>query len=179
MKKCEAAIGALLLAGTIGCSQNSNVSDQPKQSGHSTYMKVKDQVKHPKNMSSQDIARHLVHVAEKVPNVHQATAIVTLGYAVVGINVDKNASQREMETIKKSVTKALKKDPYGGNAAVVVDPNAVQRIKNMKKSIKSGQPVSGILGELSHIINSVKPQVKPGHDRHHPNRMEQTTEKGR
>lgn len=183
MNKWQTAATALLLVSTVGCGQNNNSSGKAHKSNHSQYMEVKQPLNQPKkgsrrNLTSQDIAKHLVKIAEGVPHVKHATAIVTIGYAVIGINVDKDMSRSKVTSIKKSVAKAVKHNPYGANAVVIADPDAVHRLKGMRKSIKSGRPVSGILEELSQIISNVTPQTPNGQNQPapHQKKMEQTSE---
>ncbi|HET7580966.1 MAG TPA: YhcN/YlaJ family sporulation lipoprotein [Bacillales bacterium] len=162
MKQWLWAVIPCLLAGTIGCGQNNNAT-QRNANNQSKYMEVKQSVQEPdskkrQNLSSQDIAKHLVQLAKGVPHVRNATAIVTMGYAVVGIDVDKDIDRSRIGTIKYSVAKAMRHDRYGANAVVVADPDTVQRLKNMGKSIKNGRPVGGVMDELSQIVGRVMPQ---------------------
>ncbi|MCG8395381.1 YhcN/YlaJ family sporulation lipoprotein [Bacillus atrophaeus] len=111
------------------------------------------------NTSRPDIAKHLVKVTERVPEVKDATAIVLGRYAVVGIDVDDTLERSKVETIKYSVAQALKNDPYGANAAVVADPDTVSRLQEMGREITAGRPVTGILDELAAIVGRVLPEV--------------------
>ncbi|MDL5141255.1 YhcN/YlaJ family sporulation lipoprotein [Bacillus atrophaeus] len=111
------------------------------------------------NTSRPDIAKHLVKVTERVPEVKDVTAIVLGRYAVVGIDVDDTLERSKVETIKYSVAQALKNDPYGANAAVIADPDTVSRLQEMGREITAGRPVTGILDELAAIVGRVLPEV--------------------
>lgn len=164
MNKWQTAIVSFLLIGMVGCQQNNNATEEGRHDeAHNTkYQEVKQTVDEPnkrQNLSSQAIARHLVRVAEKTPNVRDATAIVTMGYAVVGIDLDKDIDRSQTGTIKHAVAQSLKDDRYGANAIVVADPDTVQRLKNMGKDIRDGRPISGVMDQLSQIVNRVVPEV--------------------
>ncbi|MFD0131027.1 YhcN/YlaJ family sporulation lipoprotein, partial [Bacillus subtilis] len=111
------------------------------------------------NVTRTDMAKHLVSVAEKNPDVKDATAVVLGGYAVVGIDVDDTLDRSKVETIKYSVAQALKNDRYGANAVVIADPDTVGRLREMSREISEGHPVTGILDELAAIVGRVLPEV--------------------
>lgn len=165
MKKWQIAVASLLLAAVAGCQQNNQPAEEGRDNdNHNTkYMEVKQSVDdrhvNRKNITSQDIAKHLVNIANGVPQVKDATAVVTMGYAVVGIDVDKDVDRSKVGTIKYAVAEAMRDDRYGANAVVVADPDTVERLKKMGQSIKEGRPVSGVLDELADIVGRVMPQV--------------------
>ncbi|HEX6922862.1 MAG TPA: YhcN/YlaJ family sporulation lipoprotein [Bacillales bacterium] len=166
MKKWQIAIASLLLAVTAGCQQNNQPAEEGRDNdNHNTkYMEVKQSVndndaQKRERITSQDIARHLVKIATGVPQVKDATAVVTMGYAVVGIDVDKDVERSKVGTIKYAVAEAMRNDRYGANAVVVADPDTVERLKNMGQAIKNGRPVSGVLDQLADIVGRVIPQV--------------------
>ncbi|HET7616119.1 MAG TPA: YhcN/YlaJ family sporulation lipoprotein [Bacillales bacterium] len=178
MKKQLTAVTCLLLIGTAGCLANPPAEEgRHNDKHHPNYSEMRQSINEPadhkrQRLTSQNIAKHLVGVAEKVPNVRDATAIVTMGYAVVGIDIDKDVDRSKVGTIKYSVAEALRNDRYGANAIVVSDPDTVQRLKNMGKSIKDGSPVSGIFNQLADIVGRVVPQI-PG-DMRNPGRKQQS-----
>ncbi|RCK10892.1 hypothetical protein DT075_23010 [Bacillus licheniformis] len=53
----------------------------------------------------------------------------------------------------------MQNDPYGANAAVVADPDTVNRLRAMGREIQAGRPVKGILDELAAIVGRVLPEV--------------------
>ncbi|GGH74319.1 YhcN/YlaJ family sporulation lipoprotein [Pullulanibacillus pueri] len=112
-----------------------------------------------KNLNGKQVARRLVNIATRIPDVHDATAIVAGDYAVVGIDIDKDLDRTKAGNIKNSVTEALTKDPYGANAIVTSDPDIIQRLKNMGAEIRKGKPLSGIAGELALIVERLVPEV--------------------
>lgn len=107
----------------------------------------------------QAISRRLVKITESVPGVNDATAVVLGRLSVVGIDVKDNLERSKVESIKYSVAEALQNDPYGANAAVVADPDTVNRLRAMGREIQAGRPVKGILDELAAIVGRVLPEV--------------------
>src|SRR5699024_8923060 len=105
--------------------------------------------------------KRLVDIASAVPDVNDATAIVAGDYAVVGIDVNKDLDRSRVGTIKYTVAEALEEDPHGANALITADLDLNQRLKDMRKRINNGQPVSGIMEELAEIVNRIMPDV-PG-----------------
>lgn len=139
-----------------GCGTDRNASDGNARG----VREVKQSVDRPdRNPSNREIAKRLVTLANDVPGVRGATAIVAGDYAVVGIDVDKDLDRSRVGTIKYSVAQALKNDPYGANAAVTSDPDIVQRLKNMGNKIRRGQPLSGVANELAAIVERIVPEV--------------------
>jgi YhcN/YlaJ family sporulation lipoprotein len=111
--------------------------------------------------SDQQVSRHLVDLATRVPNVKDANAVVFAGYAIVGIDVDKDIDRSEVGSIKYSVTESLRNDPEGARALVVADPDVNARIREVGQDIQDGRPIQGILNELADITGRLMPEV-PG-----------------
>ncbi|WP_226578381.1 YhcN/YlaJ family sporulation lipoprotein [Halobacillus litoralis] len=110
-----------------------------------------------KNMTNQQAARHLAKLAVQVPDVHDATAVVLGDYVAVGIDVDKDLDRSRVGVIKYSVAEALKNDPYGKQAAVFADADAVERLRGLGQKISEGHPVEAVTDELSQIIARYMP----------------------
>lgn len=110
-------------------------------------------------LDNQTISKRLVEIASSVPDVNHATAVVTSPFAVVGIDVNEKVDRARVGTIKYTVTEALQKDRYGKKAIVTADPDLVYRIQQMSKKVQNGQPVSGIMEELSSIVNRIMPEA--------------------
>src|SRR5690625_7022580 len=108
-------------------------------------------------VENDQISNHLAKVANQVPNVNNATAIVAGPYAVVAIDVDKELDRSRVGTIKYSVSEALQHDPYGKTDAVVADADATERIRSMTRKMQDGYPVQGIIDELSAIVGRSMP----------------------
>ena len=109
--------------------------------------------------TGEQIAEHLVDLATRNPDVKDATAVVAGNYAVVGIDVDKDLERSRVGSVKYSVAEALKDDPYGAKAVVVADADTVERLRNMRKDIQNGKPVSGVMNELAAIVGRLMPQI--------------------
>jgi YhcN/YlaJ family sporulation lipoprotein len=112
-----------------------------------------------KQLSRDEISKHLVDLATRVPEVNEATAVVAGNYAVVGIDVKKDLDRSKVSSIKYSVAEALRHDPYGAMAVVTADPDIVERLKGMSDRIQDGEPLTGILDELAAIVGRIMPEV--------------------
>src|SRR5699024_4351974 len=66
--------------------------------------------------TNEEIAEHLASIANDVPNVHDAAAIVAGPFTVVAVDIDDMTERERVGTIKYSVTEALQHDPYGRTA---------------------------------------------------------------
>lgn len=164
MKKWQTAIVSFLIIGMAGCQADNPAQEGRENDNHNPKFQEIDQSldddgTQEVNPPSQEIAKNLVEIAEEVPDVNDATAIVTMGYAVVGIDVDKDIDRTRVGSIKYSVAQALRKHRYGANAVVVADADTVERLNEMGNAIGEGRPVRGMLDELSEIVSRVVPQV--------------------
>ncbi|KEF36011.1 sporulation lipoprotein, YhcN/YlaJ family [Schinkia azotoformans MEV2011] len=110
-------------------------------------------------LTGEQIAEHLVDLATRNPDVKDATAVVAGNYAVVGIDVDKGLERSRVGSVKYSVAETLKDDPYGAKAVVVADADTVERLREMRKDIQNGKPVSGVMNELAAIVGRLMPQI--------------------
>jgi YhcN/YlaJ family sporulation lipoprotein len=156
MKKWLGYIAAVSVL--AGCAQNSQSADDSSRN----LINVKNStITDDSRGSEQEISRHLVDLANRVPNVKDATAVVFAGYAIVGIDVDKDIDRSEVGSIKYSVTESLRNDPHGARALVVADPDMNARIREVGQDIQNGRPIQGILNELADITGRIMPEV-PG-----------------
>lgn len=120
-------------------------------------------------LSGQEISEHLVHLAERVPEVKRATAIVIGDLAVVGIDVNEQLDRSDVGVIKYEVAEALKDDPHGAYAFISADPDVNRRLTEMRKEINAGHPISGIMNELAAIVGRIIPIVPgPEHEAQDP-----------
>ncbi len=139
-----------------GCGTSNNAGENEKD----TRVKVQNSIEnHVDRKTGQEIASHLVELASSVPNVNDATAVVLGKYAIVGIDVNAKLERSRVQTIKYSVAESLQHDPYGANAIVVADADTYERLKQMKKQIEDGRPVTGILDELAQIVGRLVPDI--------------------
>lgn len=162
--KVITAVLSLLLITAVGCQQN-NPDQAGRQDNQSSNMQeVKQSVDEPgtnnkKTPSSKEISRNLVKVANSEPQVKGATAIVTMGYAAVGIDVANDLERTSVDNVKYAVSEALSDQRYGANAVVIADPDAVEQLKDMKSDIQDGRPVTGVMDQLADIIGRFAPQM--------------------
>lgn len=151
----------VLLAFILLAACQSN--DEPVAEKQEKVEYVKQSVRTPENetRSATQIAKHLVTIAKQVPDVTDATAVVTGKYAVIGIDVNEKLDRSRVSSIKYTVAEALQKDPYGANAIVTADADLVYRLKRMATEIKRGHPIGGVMEELADIVGRLVPEV-PG-----------------
>ncbi|OKA55180.1 YhcN/YlaJ family sporulation lipoprotein [Bacillus licheniformis] len=142
------------------CGIQNNARNEANELPGNRPIHVKNSAQEPVNREDgQAISQRLVKITESVPGVNDATAVVLGRLAVVGIDVKDNLERSKVESIKYSVAEALQNDPYGANAAVVADPDTVNRLRAMGREIQAGRPVKGILDELAAIVGRVLPEV--------------------
>jgi YhcN/YlaJ family sporulation lipoprotein len=153
----------LLLAALIsGCNQNNQLANDNNNNGGNPKpitVKNSDIERKQENDAGQEVSKHLVKIATSVPDVEDATAVVLGNYAFVGIDVDANVERSEVGTIKYSVAEALKDDPHGAQAVIVADPDLYARLQEVGNDIQNGQPVQGVLNELSDIAGRLMPEL--------------------
>jgi YhcN/YlaJ family sporulation lipoprotein len=144
----------------IGCQQNNEENSLPteKEDQNDRIINVKNSTpKEERDLSNEEVADHLAHIAGDVPQVNDAVAIVVGPYAVVGVDVDKELDRSRVGTIKYSVLEALQHDPYGRNAVVVADADVMERIRGMNDKIRQGYPIQGIIDEVASIVGRYMP----------------------
>lgn len=160
MKTWLFLLAVLLLA---SCSGNKNIAENENRTNpnqNAPLTQVKNSNPRPLDRESgQRKANHLANLADSVPNVENARAVVLGPYAVVGIDVNPNIDRSQVGSIKYSVAESLKHDPYGSRAVVVADPDMNARLKEIQTDIRNGRPVQGIMEELSDIVGRVMPEI--------------------
>ncbi|RID87654.1 YhcN/YlaJ family sporulation lipoprotein [Peribacillus asahii] len=159
MQKFCWMILAIIIVG--GCSQNEQGREiNDNQRPNITEVKNTN-IQETDRKSGAETAKRLTNLAVKVPHVNDATAVVLGKYAIVGIDIDQDIDRSQVGTIKYSVGEALQQDPYGAYATIVADPDLNERIREVAADIENGQPIRGILNELSDITSRIIPEV-PG-----------------
>ncbi|WP_027408271.1 YhcN/YlaJ family sporulation lipoprotein [Anoxybacteroides tepidamans] len=140
----------------FGCglgNDNSSTTDQ-------SLVRVKNTVNEKiENKSGQQIAHRLVDLANRVPNVNDATVLVVGKYAIVGIDVNSKMDTSRVGTVKYSVAESLQKDPYGANAIIIADPDLYMRLKNIVRQVDNGRPVQAFMNEIAAIVGRVMPEI--------------------
>ncbi|WP_413632838.1 YhcN/YlaJ family sporulation lipoprotein [Mesobacillus jeotgali] len=154
MMRLVAAILFVLLLTACNGQNNANKADEDHK------VKVQNSaIEDVDRQSGQEISRHLVSLTTHIPNVDDAAAVVVGRYAIVGIDVKDRMERSEVDTVKYTVAEALKKDPHGARAVVVADPDITARLREISEDIQNGQPIQGIMNELSDITGRVMPEV--------------------
>jgi YhcN/YlaJ family sporulation lipoprotein len=145
-----------------GCTVNQGAPKTDQSNDVGTPMNVENSVdQHVNRKTGQQISEHLVTLANEIPEVNDATAVVLGNYAVVGIDVNSDLDRNKVETIKYSVAESLMHDPYGARAVVIADADTNVRLREMGREIREGRPIIGILDELAAIVGRIIPEV-PG-----------------
>lgn len=135
-----------------------NIGEQ--RSPNESLVRVKNTVNEKvQTKSGQQIAHHLADLANRVPNVEDATVLVVGKYAVVGIDVKDNIDRSRVGTVKYSVAESLQKDPYGANAIIIADPDLYTRLRNIARQVDNGRPVQSVMNELATIVSRVMPEI--------------------
>lgn len=149
----------LFVALMVGCTQQEDAKSLESQQTNNQTIQVRNSSQDDDlpEMNNREIAAHLANVANRVPEVNHATAVVAGPYAVVGIDVDEELDRSRVGTIKYTVLEALYHDPYGKTAVVVADADATARIRGIAEKIRQGQPVQGFVDELSAIVGRYMP----------------------
>jgi len=139
---------------------DNNLGGSAKQLKKTETERVPQTAPEPKRDESPDaIAKRLVKIAVKIPQVNDATAIVAGKYAIVGIDVEAKLDRSRVGTIKYSVAEALKEDPIGATSLVTADPDLLQRLREIKADMDKGRPIKGIAEELADIAGRIIPQA--------------------
>ncbi|WNF35596.1 YhcN/YlaJ family sporulation lipoprotein [Bacillaceae bacterium IKA-2] len=162
MKLLHICIYTLIFSLFLGCQVNTvEEGDQKQQS-----LRIAEQAEGPRsneNKSGQEIAEHLVHLAERVPEVQSATALVLGDLVAIAIDVNAQLDRSDVGVVKFEVAEALKDDPHGAYAFVSADPDFRTRLQEMRQEIQAGHPVIGIMDELAAIVGRLIPIV-PGQE---------------
>lgn len=145
-----------MILALVGCGTQNNAANDERQN----LVKVKNStIEEVDRETGQKVSKHLVDLATSVPNVRDATAVVLGNYAIVGIDVDRNIERSQVGSIKYSVAESLKNDPHGARAVVIADPDMTARLREVAEDIRAGNPISGIMNELSDISGRLMPEV--------------------
>lgn len=177
MKLLHICIYTLILTVSLGCQSNATQEENEQQQSFGNVGKYADpQTKESK--SGEEIAEHLVHLAEQVPEVQGATALVLGDLVAIGIDVNAKLDRSEVGVIKYEVVEAMKDDPHGAYAFVSADPDFNARLHEMRQKIQAGHPVSGVMNELSAIVGRLIPIVPgPEHEKEEPEPTKANQEK--
>ncbi|OIJ17707.1 hypothetical protein BKP45_19240 [Anaerobacillus alkalidiazotrophicus] len=160
MKLFHFCIYALLAFSLIACQTNTTRENEGKQKP----FEVAEQATDPRENQIEnggEVAEHLVHLAQRVPDVNNATALILGDLAVVGIDVNAELDRSDVGVVKYEVAEALKDDPHGAYAFISADPDINERLHQMRREIEAGHPIAGVMNELAAIVGRLIPVV-PG-----------------
>ncbi|MFD1426747.1 YhcN/YlaJ family sporulation lipoprotein [Kroppenstedtia sanguinis] len=152
---------ALVFGLLMGCQPANKppANESAPAPGMPQTQRVKQTAPEPRHsQNNQAVARRLVTIANRMPQVEGATALVVGGYTIVGLDLDPTLDRARSSTVKYSVAEALEDDPQGANALVTADPDLVQRIRELSDDVKKGRPLTGLTDELAEIAGRIAPQ---------------------
>lgn len=159
LRKLFFSLATILLMS--GCSMDNNGKESSDQTKDGLTHVNNSTLQESDRLTGQQTSKRLTELAQSVPEVNDATAVVLGKYALVGIDIDADIERSQVGTVKYSVGETLKNDPHGAYAMVIADPDLYARIKEVAADIRKGEPVRGILNELADITSRVIPEV-PG-----------------
>lgn len=144
----------------FGCQQEDNAQlEQEEQARNDRILQVEQSNEtEAEEKNNSEIAHHLANIANRVPEVNEASALVAGPYAVVAIDVNKDIDRTRVGSIKYSVSEALYHDPYGKTAIVIADGDIMARINGMGDKMQQGYPVQGVIDELAAIVGRYMPE---------------------
>ncbi|MDX8044892.1 YhcN/YlaJ family sporulation lipoprotein [Gracilibacillus sp. S3-1-1] len=143
-----------------GCQQDVQDNDLAQSTDDYGAVQVKNSGPAPTDtMDNEEKAQHLANVASQVPNVHNASALITNRGVIVSIDVDEDLDRSHVGSIKYSVIEALEHDPYGRKAIVVADADLYKRMQNMGAKLQEGYPIEAITEELANITGRWMPEL--------------------
>ncbi|PWU68987.1 MULTISPECIES: YhcN/YlaJ family sporulation lipoprotein [Gracilibacillus] len=150
---------AFVLFFMVACGQQQQESQTNEQNDLGTVQLQNSDPAQQENMSNQDKAKYLANVASQVPDVNDATALITNRGVIISIDVNEDLDRSEVGSIKFSVLEAIQHDPYGENAIIVADPDMHERLKGIGDKIQQGHPIEAITEELSNITGRLIPEI--------------------
>ncbi|MGP4040432.1 YhcN/YlaJ family sporulation lipoprotein [Gracilibacillus sp. D59] len=144
----------------IGCQQDVQDNNLAQNSDNFGAVQVKNSDPTPTDdMDNQEKAQYLANLASNVPNVNNASALITNRGVIVSIDVDEDLDRSRVGSIKFSVLEALEHDPFGRKAIIVADADLHERLQGMGKKIQEGHPIEAITEELANITGRWMPEL--------------------
>ncbi|WP_050614647.1 YhcN/YlaJ family sporulation lipoprotein [Bacillus testis] len=161
MPKFRLAFLALLLVAG-GCQMQKDNTQEQHNNASSPSAKDNARNDHDAAWNKEEIqkaADALKQSAGKVPQVQHVEAVVLGPYSFIAVDVDANLDRAKVAEVKQHVADAVKNEKYGSNALIVADPDMIASLKKVGNDIAAGEPVEGILQELSDIANRIVPET--------------------
>jgi len=149
----------VMLVVLVGCSNNGQKNLQTDNTQKLSTQDSHIDIHSIQEMTNSEKADHLSTLAASAPQVNGATSLVLGDLAIVAIDVDRSLDESRVGTIKYTVAESLKKDPQGANAFIIADPDLMRRLIDVKNSIENGDPITGVLTELSNIVGRLVPEM--------------------
>lgn len=149
----------VMLVVLVGCSNNGQKNLQTDNTQKLSTQDSHIDIHSIQEMTNSEKADHLSTLAASAPQVNGATSLVLGDLSIVAIDVDRSLDESRVGTIKYTVAESLKKDPQGANAFIIADPDLMRRLIDVKNSIENGDPITGVLTELSNIVGRLVPEM--------------------
>lgn len=103
-------------------------------------------------------ANTLANTATQVEGVKSAYVVVSGNMAVVGLDINRNASKSEVAQIKSQVGKQIASaDKQINDVRIATDADSVTRIRNIANGIGQGKPVDSFAKELDDVVRRIAP----------------------
>ncbi|WP_058306986.1 YhcN/YlaJ family sporulation lipoprotein [Gracilibacillus massiliensis] len=149
-----------LLFVLFGCQQDVQENDLSTSTDNIGAVQVKNSdPSAPDDADNQEKAQYLANLASKVPNVNDASALITNRGVIVSVDVNEDLDRTHVGSIKYSVLEALEHDPFGRKAIIVADADLHKRIQGMGNKIQDGHPIEAITEELANITGRWMPEL--------------------
>ncbi len=103
-------------------------------------------------------AERLEKMAERIPDVNDATVITFGNTVLIGLDINNKLDRTKADTVKYAVAHALRNQGRGKNVLVTADADLGKRILNVRNGVMKGKPVSSFATELGDIIGRIAPQ---------------------
>ncbi|UOQ85453.1 YhcN/YlaJ family sporulation lipoprotein [Gracilibacillus salinarum] len=144
----------------LGCQQDVQDNDLAQNTDDLGAVQVKNSDPTPSDdMDNQEKAQYLANIASQVPNVNDATALITNRGVIVSIDVDEDLDRSRVGTIKYAVLEALEHDPYGRKAIIIADADVFKRLQAMGEKIQEGHPIEAFTEEIANITGRWMPEL--------------------
>jgi len=169
MKKFVALIviiASVMVLTVAGCSLSSKPAPKPSQPRQNENIKTpvpkQDSginVTPSRNNQDETLASKLAKAAEKVEGVKRATVVVSGSTAFVGLEVESNVDESEVDKVKTNAMKAVQgADDSIKTVNITTDPNLITRLKKIAQGIEDGKPVSSFTKELNELAQRISPK---------------------
>ncbi|WP_051003979.1 YhcN/YlaJ family sporulation lipoprotein [Gottschalkia acidurici] len=112
------------------------------------------------NNSMVEKSDRIANKLTELPEVKNASVILTGNTCLVGINTNDNTEGKVTTDLKNRVeAKVKEEDSNINNVAVTADPDLIKRVENLGTDVRNGKPISGLGNEVEEIIRRITPNM--------------------